>query len=63
VFTTLFILLLKDENISGNLSRDTTGYSLSVIKHYNSNHPRRFLAKVVDEIDKSNPKSIILFGS
>ena len=30
----LFILLLRDEGISGNLSGDGTGYSLSITKHY-----------------------------
>ena len=30
----LFILLLRDEGISGNFSGDGTGYSLSITKHY-----------------------------
>lgn len=30
----LFILLLRDEGISGKLSGDGTGYSLSITKHY-----------------------------
>jgi transposase len=36
VLHNLFILLLKDEDVSGNFSGDGTGYSLSITKHYNS---------------------------
>jgi transposase len=41
VLHNLFILLLKDENVSDNLSGDGTGYSLSITKHYNSNPEKR----------------------
>jgi transposase len=41
VLHNLFILLLKDENVSGNMSGDGTGYSLSITKHYNSNPKKR----------------------
>jgi len=34
VLHNLFILLLKDEGVSGDFSGDGTGYSLSVTKHY-----------------------------
>ncbi len=37
----LFILLLKDESISGEFSGDGTGYSLTITKHYRSNPKKR----------------------
>lgn len=36
VLHNLFVLLIKDENVSGNLSGDGTGYSLTITKHYRS---------------------------
>lgn len=33
----LFILLLKDEDVSGDITGDGTGYSVTVTKHYRSN--------------------------
>lgn len=41
VLHNLFILLLKDEGISGDFSGDGTGYSLSVTKHYNNPEKKR----------------------
>jgi len=37
VLHNLFILLLQDEGVSGNMSGDGTGYSLTVTKHYRTN--------------------------
>jgi transposase len=37
----LFILLLQDEDISGDCAGDGTGYSLNVTKHYRSNPDKR----------------------
>src|SRR4030066_2425968 len=33
----LFILLLKDENVSSDITGDGTGYTVTVTKHYRSN--------------------------
>lgn len=37
VLHNLFILLLRDENLSGDVSGDGTGYTLTVTKHYRTN--------------------------
>jgi transposase len=37
----LFILLLKDEGVSGEFAGDGTGYSLTITKHYRSNPKKR----------------------
>lgn len=37
----LFILLLKDEGQSGDLTGDGTGYALSITKHYRTNPKKR----------------------
>ena len=37
VLHNLFILLLRDEDISGDFSGDGTGYSMTVTKHYRTN--------------------------
>ncbi len=53
VLHNLFLLLLKDEPISGELSGDGTGYSLSICNHY-SQLPRksgrkfRFVFRIID---------------
>ena len=41
VLHNLFILLLKDENLSGDISGDGTGYCLTVTKHYRTNPKKR----------------------
>ena len=41
VLHNLFILLLKDENLSGDISGDGTGYCLTVTKHYRINPKKR----------------------
>jgi transposase len=41
VLHNLFVLLLKEENISGNLSGDGTGYSLMITKHYRSDPKKK----------------------
>ncbi len=41
VLHNLFILLLREEGVSGNFSGDGTGYSLAVTKHYASNAKKR----------------------
>ncbi len=41
VLHNLFVLLLKDEGISGEFSGDGTGYSLTVTKHYRSNPKKK----------------------
>lgn len=37
----LFMLLLKDEGTSGNMTGDGTGYSLSITKHYRSDPKKK----------------------
>lgn len=41
VLHNLFILLLRDEGISGDLSGDGTGYSLTVTKHYRTSPKKK----------------------
>lgn len=41
VLHNLFQLLLKDENISGSMTGDGTGYSVTVTKHYRSNPSKK----------------------
>jgi len=42
----LFVLLLKDEGVSGDLAGDGTGYSVSVENHYRT-HPNKYGKKFV----------------
>jgi len=49
----LFILLLKDEGVSGEFSGDGTGYSLAITKHYRSNPKKkgkdfRYVFRIID---------------
>jgi len=53
VLHNLFILLLRDEGVSGDLSGDGTGYSLSVTKHYRTDvskkgHGYLYVFRVID---------------
>jgi len=53
VLHNLFILLLRDEGISGDFSGDGTGYSLSVTKHYRTDvskkgHGYLYVFRVID---------------
>lgn len=41
VIHNLFQLLLKEENVSGDMTGDGTGYSVTVTKHYRSNPNKR----------------------
>jgi len=41
VLHNLFMLLLKDEGISGNFSGDGTGYALTITKHYRSDPKKK----------------------
>ena len=41
VLHNLFQLLLKDENVSGDMTGDGTGYSVTVTRHYRSNPHKR----------------------
>jgi transposase len=51
VLHNLFILLLKDEGVSGDLSGDGTGYSLSVTKHYRTDDSKKGYVYVFRVID------------
>lgn len=49
----LFILLLREEGVSGDFSGDGTGYSLTITKHYRSNPKRkgkdfRYVFRIID---------------
>ena len=49
----LFILLLKEEDISGEFAGDGTGYSLTVTKHYRTNPKKkgkdfRYVFRIID---------------
>jgi len=53
VLHNLFILLLKDEGVSGEFSGDGSGYSLSITKHYRSNPKKkgkdfRYVFRIID---------------
>ena len=53
VLHNLFILLLRDEGVSGDFSGDGTGYSLSVTKHYRTDvskkgHGYLYVFRVID---------------
>jgi len=53
VLHNLFVLLLEEENISGNLSGDGTGYSLMITKHYRSDPKKkgrdyRYVFRMID---------------
>ena len=41
VLHNLFLLLLRDEVVSGNFAGDGTGYSLSIEKHYRTNPKKK----------------------
>jgi len=51
VLYNLFILLLQDEGVSGDLSGDGTGYSLSVTKHYRTDDSKKGYVYVFRVID------------
>ncbi len=49
----LFILLLKDEGVSGDFSGDGSGYSLTITKHYRTNPKKkskdfRYVFRIID---------------
>lgn len=53
VLYNLFLLLLQDEGVSGDLSGDGTGYSLSVTKHYRTDISKKgrgylYVFRVID---------------
>jgi len=53
VLYNLFILLLRDEGVSGDFSGDGTGYSLTVTKHYRTNPKKKgkgflYVFRVID---------------
>jgi transposase len=53
VLHNLFILLLRDEGVSGDFSGDGTGYSLSVTKHYRTDVSKKgrgylYVFRVID---------------
>lgn len=53
VLHNLFILLLRDEGVSGDLSGDGTGYSLSVARHYRTDVSKKgrgylYVFRVID---------------
>jgi len=53
VLHNLFVLLLRDEGISGNFAGDGTGYSLTIAKHYASDPKRkgkdyRYVFRLID---------------
>jgi len=53
VLHNLFILLLRDEGVSGDFSGDGTGYSISVTKHYRTNPKKKgkgylYVFRVID---------------
>ena len=53
VLHNLFILLLQDEDISGDFSGDGTGYSMTVTKHYRTNSKKEgkdylYVFRVID---------------
>jgi len=53
VLHNLFILLLRDEGVSGDLSGDGTGYSLSVTRHYRTDVSKKgrgylYVFRVID---------------
>ena len=53
VLHNLFILLLRDEGVSGDFSGDGTGYSLSVTRHYRSDvskkgHGYLYVFRIID---------------
>lgn len=51
VLHNLFLLLLQDEGVSGDLSGDGTGYSLSVTKHYRTDDSKKgyvYAFRVID---------------
>ncbi len=51
VMHNLFLLLLRDEGVSGDLSGDGTGYSLSVTRHYRTDHSKKGYVYVFRVID------------
>jgi len=51
VLYNLFVLLLREEGVSGDLSGDGTGYSLSVTKHYRTDDSKKGYVYVFRVID------------